>query len=114
MKAVNYLYLVAQQAMGRSAYSEAAAQLSAALELLRAQTESPERSRIEIAVLLSLAVFTRLCVSGGLFATPPVGMLEQAGKLPKRVGEMSFAARFSKPSRSNMQQTRTAKSARDL
>jgi class 3 adenylate cyclase/tetratricopeptide (TPR) repeat protein len=63
-KALNYLHLAAQQAMTRSAYEEAHAQLTAALELLRTQVENAERDRTEIGLALSLA---RCTISGGDF-----------------------------------------------
>ena len=42
-KAVNYLHLAAQQTMDRTAYVEAAGQLSTALDLLGTQPENSER-----------------------------------------------------------------------
>jgi class 3 adenylate cyclase/tetratricopeptide (TPR) repeat protein len=47
-KAVEYLRLAAEQAVGRSAYSEAAADLQAALALLERLPEGRERARTEL------------------------------------------------------------------
>ena len=85
-KAINYLHLAAQQAISRSAYAEANAQLTAALELLRSQEESAERDRTEIALVLSLA----MC--GGIGAMmrgleTSVGMLERALQLTEKLAD---------------------------
>jgi class 3 adenylate cyclase/tetratricopeptide (TPR) repeat protein len=91
-KALNYLHLAAQQAMTRSAYEEAYAQLAAALELLRTQVENPERDRTEIALALSLARctisggdvgWTEATVSGAQF----VDILEKASGLCEKLGD---------------------------
>src|SRR5437660_1597704 len=55
-KAITYLHLAAQQAISRSAYTEANANLASALELLRTQPESTEHDRTEIGLVLSLAM----------------------------------------------------------
>jgi hypothetical protein len=49
-KAVEYLRLAAEQAVGRSAYSEAATDLQAALALLERLPEGSERARAELAL----------------------------------------------------------------
>ena len=49
-KAVEYLRLAAEQAVGRSAYSEAAADLQAALSLLERLPEGRDRARTELAL----------------------------------------------------------------
>jgi hypothetical protein len=49
-KAVRYLRLAAEQAVGRSAYSEAAADLQAALSFLERLPEGSERARAELAL----------------------------------------------------------------
>ncbi|HJU11928.1 MAG TPA: adenylate/guanylate cyclase domain-containing protein [Candidatus Binataceae bacterium] len=104
-KAVDYLYLAAQQAMSRSAHSEAKTQLSAALELLRIQPDVPEHRRIEVRVLLGLAICTRVSTSGGLFATEPISMLDRARKLSAEVGDDILAVRGSRGSRASIWQS---------
>jgi tetratricopeptide (TPR) repeat protein len=84
-KAINYLHLAAQQAMSRSAYEEANAQLSAALELLRTQEESAERDRAEIGLVLSLAMGMG---SGDARAFEnSLRMLERALQLSEQIGD---------------------------
>lgn len=53
-KAVEYLQCAGQQALRRSAQAEAIRQFSAALELLSLLPESPERTREELMLLLTL------------------------------------------------------------
>jgi hypothetical protein len=65
--------------MNRTAYVEAADQLSAALELLRSQTDDLERDRIEIAIRFSLD----LCVGIG------VGDLRASTNALERARELS-------------------------
>ena len=84
IKAVNYLHLAAQQAMSRSAYSEAGVQLTDALELLRKQADTPERDRSEIAVRLSLAICEGFG-AGGIEASANV--LERARELSEKIGD---------------------------
>jgi class 3 adenylate cyclase/tetratricopeptide (TPR) repeat protein len=85
-KAINYLHLAAQQALSRSAYQEANAQLTAALELLRTQVENAERDRTEIALVLDLA----MCMGMGASikgTETSVSMLERALHLSDKIGD---------------------------
>ncbi len=86
-KAVNYLYLAAQQAMKRSAYVEASGQLTTALDLLDAQPDDSERDRTELAVRLNLAVCTNLSVTGAFAATVTLNNLERARDLSEKIGD---------------------------
>jgi tetratricopeptide (TPR) repeat protein len=86
-KAINYLHLVAQQAISRSAYSEASAQLTEALGLLRTQEESAERDRTEIALVASVAMYMGMGLMRGLETS--VGMLERALQLTERIADAS-------------------------
>jgi class 3 adenylate cyclase/tetratricopeptide (TPR) repeat protein len=87
LKAVHYLHLAAQQAMTRSAYSEANTQLTAALELLRTQPEDLERDQTELAVRLGLAICVMISVSDFYTATAPLDNLERARELCEKVGD---------------------------
>src|SRR5712691_12081710 len=78
-KAINYLQLAASQSLARSAYSEADAQLTAALDLLRGQVENTERDRTEIGLTLSLAMCSGVGAIRGLGTS--VSMLERALQL---------------------------------
>jgi tetratricopeptide (TPR) repeat protein len=84
-KAVNYLHLFGQQALSRSAYSEANAQFTQALELLRTQVENVERDRTEIALALSLA----MCSGVGAITSLETGAsaLERALQLSEKIGD---------------------------
>ncbi|MBV8362514.1 MAG: hypothetical protein JO189_31960 [Deltaproteobacteria bacterium] len=84
-KAVNYLHLAGQQSLARSAYQEANAQLTEALELLRTRIESAERDRTEIALVLDLA----MCIGpGGLTDLESgISMLERALQLSGKIGD---------------------------
>jgi class 3 adenylate cyclase/predicted ATPase len=68
-KAVEYLHCTGQQALQRSAYHEAIRQLSAALELLERQPDTPRRARQELT--LQLAIGPALIAAKG-FAAPAV------------------------------------------
>jgi class 3 adenylate cyclase/predicted ATPase len=68
-KAVEYLHCTAKQALQRSAYHEAIRQLSAALELLKRQPDTPGRARQELT--LQLAIGPALIAARG-FASPEV------------------------------------------
>lgn len=68
-KAVEYLHCTGQQALQRSAYHEAIRQLSAALELLKRQPDTPGRARQELT--LQLAIGPALIAARG-FASPEV------------------------------------------
>ena len=84
-KAISYLHFAAQQALSRSAYSEANAQLTAALDLLRGQVENTERDRTEIALTLSLAMCSGVGAIRGLGTS--VSMLERALQLSEKIGD---------------------------
>ena len=85
-KAINYLHLAAQQAIGRSAYAEAYVQLTTALKLLRSQVESAERDRTEIGLVRSMAMCTGV---GAITADLAVSALERALDLTNRIGDDS-------------------------
>src|SRR5262249_48406671 len=55
-KAVEYLHLAGQQAVQRSAYTEAITHLTTALELLQTLPDTPERVQQELALQLTLGV----------------------------------------------------------
>jgi predicted ATPase len=55
-KAVEYLHLAGQQAVQRSAYAEAIAHLTTALELLKTLPDTPERTQQELALQIALGV----------------------------------------------------------
>jgi adenylate cyclase len=74
--------------MSRSAYSEANAQLTAALELLRTQEESTERDRTEIALIPSLAMCMGIGETMSGLETS-VGMLERALQLSDKIADDS-------------------------
>jgi predicted ATPase/class 3 adenylate cyclase len=84
-KAVEYLGLAGQQAVQRSANTEAITHLTAALELLKALPDTPERTRQELVLQTALGSV--------LFATKGYGSLEakrafaQARELCQQVGE---------------------------
>jgi tetratricopeptide (TPR) repeat protein len=83
LKAVNYLRLAAQQAMNRSAFPEAEAQLAAALELLRTLPGDAERARTELALLVSQARCRTYIGS----SSAAVEILEQAREASEKVGD---------------------------
>jgi class 3 adenylate cyclase/tetratricopeptide (TPR) repeat protein len=83
-KAVNYLHRAGQQALSRSAYQEANAQLTPALELLRTQVENAERDRTEIALVLDLAMYMGM---GAIRGTETLSMLERALYLSDKIGD---------------------------
>jgi class 3 adenylate cyclase len=87
LRAVNYLGLAAQQAMTRSAYTEAVSQLNTALELLRRQPHCAQRYQAEIKMMLSLATATTLGSSFGLGAEAVIDILEPACELCRRIGD---------------------------
>jgi class 3 adenylate cyclase/tetratricopeptide (TPR) repeat protein len=85
-KAIDYLHLAAQQGMARSAYSDADANLNAALDLLRTQGEGPERDRTELGLMLSLAMIASVvAASRGLLSS--LSILEQALQLSEKIGD---------------------------
>ena len=84
-KAISYLHQDAQQAMSRSAYSEANDSLTTALELLRTQTENTESDRTEIGLVLTLAIGMG---SGDARAFEnSLSLLERARQLSGKVGD---------------------------
>jgi tetratricopeptide (TPR) repeat protein len=87
-KAVNYLHLAGQQALSRSAYQEATGHFTAALELIRTQVESDERDRVEVGLVLSLAMCMGMTTMGGLETS--TAMLERALQLSERIADESI------------------------
>jgi tetratricopeptide (TPR) repeat protein len=89
-KAITYLHLAGQQAVQRSAHTEAISQLTEALELLLTRPETPERVAYELQ--LRLAVGPPLAATQG-FAAPVVGqhytraraLCAQLGDIPQRI-----------------------------
>ena len=84
-KAIDFLQLAASQSLSRSAYSEANAQLTAALDLLRGQVENSERDRTEIGLVLSLAMCSGVGAIRSLETS--VSMLERALQLSEKIGD---------------------------
>jgi tetratricopeptide (TPR) repeat protein len=84
-KTVNYLRLAAEQAMSRSAYTEAKGQLMRAVELIQALPETVVRDRTEIVVRLHLA----LCwgIGTGENLEPAISVLERARELCDKIGD---------------------------
>jgi class 3 adenylate cyclase/tetratricopeptide (TPR) repeat protein len=85
LKAIKYLHLVGEQATSRSAYLEASANVTAALELLRTQPESIERDRTEIGLVLTLAMGMGLGDAKGFENS--LNMLERARQLSKAIDD---------------------------
>src|SRR3989442_1521952 len=84
-KAVEYLGLAGQQAVQRSAYTEAISHLSTALELLQTLPDTPERAQQELSLHITLSVPLR--VTKG-FAAPEVERVyTRARELCQQVGE---------------------------
>jgi tetratricopeptide (TPR) repeat protein len=84
-KAINYLQLAASQSLSRSAYSEANAQLTAALDLLLGQVENTERDRTEIGLTLSMAMVSGVGAIRRMETS--VSMLERALQLSEKIGD---------------------------
>ena len=85
-KAMEYLHLAGQQAAQRSANAEAIGHFTAALELLKALSDTPERTRQELAANRSGRVAR--CQQG--FSAPEVGTAyTRAHELCRQVGETS-------------------------
>ncbi|MBV8771306.1 MAG: hypothetical protein JO166_03080, partial [Deltaproteobacteria bacterium] len=87
LKAAKYLDLQAEQAMRRSAYTEARDLLTDALEKLRIQPDSAERNRLEVTVRHKLAISMRIATRAGFAASAPVEILERARELCEKVGD---------------------------
>jgi predicted ATPase/class 3 adenylate cyclase len=86
-KAVEYLGLAGQQAVRRSANTEAITHLTTALELLKTLPDMPERAQQELALLIALG--SPLRASKG-FAAPEVEMVyTRARDLCEQIGEIS-------------------------
>ncbi|HEV8716461.1 MAG TPA: adenylate/guanylate cyclase domain-containing protein [Candidatus Binatia bacterium] len=87
-KAIHFLQLAGQQAVQRSAHTEAISDLTAALDLLMTRPETPERATWELA--LRLALGPALMATQG-YAAPEVGqhytraraLCEQLGNTPQ-------------------------------
>ncbi|UQA57665.1 protein kinase domain-containing protein [Polyangium aurulentum] len=84
-RAVGYLLRAAQKSMQRWANAEAIGQLSKALELLEAQTESTERARLELVVRTALGV--PLMLTKGYAAAEVEQTYARAFELGKVAGE---------------------------
>src|SRR5262249_50444628 len=89
LKAANYLLLAAQQAMSRSAFSEANDQLTAALNLFRALPENREQTLAEIDVRVNLAI----CLAGVSSIEASLNILEPARQLCAKVGDEAIRLR---------------------
>jgi predicted ATPase/class 3 adenylate cyclase len=85
-KAIEYLQLAGQQAVQRSANTEAISHLTAALDLLLTRPETPERAARELT--LHLAVGPALIAAQG-YAAPDVGKVyARARDLCQQVGDL--------------------------
>jgi predicted ATPase len=83
-KAVDYLQLAGQQAVQRSAYTEAINHLTLALDLLKTQANTPERLQKELALQLSLGV--SLQASRGFTAAEIEATYARARELCRDIG----------------------------
>jgi predicted ATPase len=84
-KAVDYLHCAGQQAVERSAYTEAVDHLTAALELLATLPEIRERSQLELAVQMTLSMALR--VTKGQAAPEVERLYTRIRALCEQVGE---------------------------
>lgn len=84
-KAVEYLQQAGQQAVQRSAYGEAIRQLTMALELLKSQPDSPERSQQELALQIGLG--SALMATKGFGASEVEEVFTRARELCQQVGD---------------------------
>jgi class 3 adenylate cyclase/tetratricopeptide (TPR) repeat protein len=84
-KAVDYLHLAGQQAVQRSAHTEACAHLTAALELLRTLLETPERMQTELVLQITLGAALQATV--GYTAPEVESTYIRARDLSRQVGE---------------------------
>jgi len=87
-KAVDYLQLAGKQALQRSAQSEAIRHLSAALDLLKSQADTPERQRKELSLLLTLGPAWMAARGSGApeveaTYTRALALSEQGGETPE-------------------------------
>jgi tetratricopeptide (TPR) repeat protein len=87
LKTAKYLYLQAEQAMGRSAYAEARDQLTSALEIMSNQPDNVECNRVEAAVRHKLGICMRIATRAGFAAGAPVEILERARELCEKIGD---------------------------
>ena len=98
-KAIDYLYRAGQQAVQRSATTEAITHFTAALEFLQTLAETPERAQQEL--MLQIALATPLALTKGPTA-PEVGavhgraleLCQQIGETPQLVPVLWGARRF--------------------
>ena len=84
-KAVDYLHRAGQQAVERSAYTEAVSHLTTALELLTTLPETRERSQQELGVQMTLGAVLR--VTKGQAAPEVKRLYIRARELCEQVGE---------------------------
>jgi predicted ATPase len=88
-KAIDYLYRAGQQAVERSAYTEAISHLTTALDLLSTRPETHERSHQELTVQMTLGIALR-AIKGS--RAPEVERLyTRARELCERVGGTAAA-----------------------
>jgi predicted ATPase len=85
-KAVNYLHRAGQQAVERSAYTEASSSLTAALDLLTTLPETRERSQQELGVQMTLGTVLRN--TRGQAAPEVERLYTRTRVLCERVGEL--------------------------
>ncbi len=99
-KAIDYLYRAGQQAVQRSATTEAITYFTTALELLQTMAETPERAHQELTLQLALA--PPLTITKG-YTAPEVGavstralaLCRQLGNTPQLFPALRGAANFS-------------------
>ncbi len=85
VKAVEYLQLAGQQAVQRSAYTEAISHLTTALALVETWPDTPERTRQELA--LQIALGSPLMVTAGYTAPAVEQVYARARALCQQIGE---------------------------
>src|SRR5262249_6323937 len=85
VKAVEYLQLAGQQAVQRSAYTEAISHLTTALALVETWPDTPERTRQELA--LQIALGPPLIVTAGYVAPAVEQVYARARMLCQQIGE---------------------------
>ena len=86
-KAVEYLTRAGQQALSRSAFTEAQGQLQQGLELIKKLTESPERDARELELARTLAQV--LIVTRGFAAPETRAAAERARELAEKIGNLA-------------------------
>jgi class 3 adenylate cyclase/predicted ATPase len=84
-KAIRYLHLAGQQAVQRSANAEAVSHLTAALDLLKALSDTPERCRQELTLQVTLG--PALVVTQGYAAPEVEKAYTRARELCQQTGE---------------------------